>query len=137
MTEYSIPTEPAHGPIWDKNMNQWDKKDTDLVWHMYDKLGTTIHKYWVHILQNYGPVYDTPVFKEQDSITADMVWYLPDKSIIASPHSFPWYLNCDRTLTAPGATYTDREHDLFADHYAGIKFIVLRLGDNGLTPTES
>ena len=27
MTEYSIPTEPAHGPIWDKNMNQWDKKN--------------------------------------------------------------------------------------------------------------
>ena len=33
---------------------------------MYYKWGTTIHKYWVHILQNYGPVYDTPVFKEQD-----------------------------------------------------------------------
>ena len=27
MTEYSIPTEPAHGPIWYKNMNQWDKKN--------------------------------------------------------------------------------------------------------------
>ena len=77
MTTYNIPEEPA-GPVWDKEGHRWSRLN-DGSW--LREGATWTFSAWYRLLQQFGPITDTPPVKVGDKVTLSEFSKMPDCSI--------------------------------------------------------
>ena len=85
--DFSIPDEPDTDALWDSAGNEWQRKvyNTKKVWKCVE---TESVRSWIGLLNDFGPLTDTPpVPKVGDILTDKTAYVLPPGSIALADNS--------------------------------------------------
>ena len=95
MTTYELPDQPD-GPLWDRDGDKWvrpnggeDAFAVEDSWLRQVKGKNSLCVIWVDLLDEYGPLTDTPPLKVGDTVTVEEAENLPPGSIVAQKGCYP------------------------------------------------